>query len=780
MLAVILLVLLYTSLVKVRVEGALGDANTSTILPVLVLLPFPANHSHHGWDRGLDLLPAARIAVREVNNRTDMLVGYEIQLIEASSDDCGVSVTANSVSNYVRHSLSKSTSLKAIAVVGLVCSTVTSSVSQVAGQSEIDLLQISMSNSPIFRHKSIFNRLWRILPSTVTFINTTLSLFNRFNVSRVSIVYDQLGVYYQTSAEAFRETLQVSNITQLLHIGIEESDTFIDNALSSIRNEAARIIYLVGTIPEVIRILCKAEERNLIWPGYLWIIPDRQVQDFLDNQYCNNHAIGRALENVILLDFQLNNTRPLNDRLVSGKRLSEYYELYREELDRLKLEEFIKPYLATGYSIKPNRYANAMYDEVWALSLALNASLPDLDRLNLSLKHYQYNMSKITDVIEGHLQNVHFTGVVNDIAFDSYRESLAPVLVHQVRNSSEILIGKYSHELILLNNSNIKFVRDTFDIQYNLIPLPLAIIFYTSAGIILILITVTLILMMTVVYNEHEVKATSPLLSLIIFMGGYFDVISSILLVTNQSFLLDKASFISICMISHWMAACGLNLIGTTVLVKLVRVHRVFTHFGRTSKIWKDKYLFFIILAIALIFPTCLIVTFSSFLPPRYNQVSNYIYDSNPPVNLISLECGIDFVRQLYIVLIFIHYFIIISFLVFFSIQTRKVDRKDFKDTKKILAFVFLHFILFESLIAVSIVLKVNGEEKNANIVLALCLQLNTLFSIGLLIMPKVFPACYRKLTSKSAKLQVISNKLNRVLSSHSSLLLFSTSVQNN
>ena len=100
-------------------------------LRVLVLVPFPDSNGTNEWDRSLELLPAARVAVREINNKTDLLVGYEMQLIERSHDACGVSIHSifEEVSNLIGNALQTTVNdTNAIAVLGLACSTVASIV----------------------------------------------------------------------------------------------------------------------------------------------------------------------------------------------------------------------------------------------------------------------------------------------------------------------------------------------------------------------------------------------------------------------------------------------------------------------------------------------------------------------------------------------------------------------------------------------------------------------------------------------------------------------------
>ena len=78
-----------------------------------------------------------------------------------------------------------------------------------------------------------------------------------------------------------------------------------------------------------------------------------------------------------------------------------------EELGRVQTEY-------SSYEYMNNPFANAMYDELWTLALALNASLPDIREQSLSLTTYYTNISQITAIIKSHIQDVAFQGAVNN------------------------------------------------------------------------------------------------------------------------------------------------------------------------------------------------------------------------------------------------------------------------------------------------------------------------------------------------------------------------------
>ena len=718
------------------------SSNEDYPLPVLVLVPYPDPRNDSGWDRGLELIPAARVAVKEINNHTNLLPGYKVQLIEASSDACSVIITAKSLINLSTYTLSTSRPDNAIAVTGLACSTVTAAVSPIAGQSEIDLIQISMSTSPIFRNQNKYRRLWRVLPSSLPFNKAMIALMDYFNWNKVSTIYDEQGVYYQTTAELFREVITKSaSNTLVLHLGIDDNDIFIDHALDQIANETARIIYVSTTTLQSGILMCKAANRNLIWPGFVWIFQSVVKADIVKMKACDLEILNKALENVLFLSFPLNNRQP-NDVLVSGYSYDQYRKKYFKELEELQKEDYIQQYLSYKFQSYGSDFSNPMYDEIWALALALNSSLPDLESRNLSLKNYQYNMSEITDIIERHLKNVSFSGAVGEIKFDTNSESLLPVEIYQIRNKYSILIGKYQTDVLSLwNISEGTFPGDEFDIRYDLISKPLPIILSVESSICFLFTTITLLLMLCL-YKTPEIRATSPLLSILIFIGVYMNMLASVMVLIIQSIVVSSLTYSILCNISHRLLEAGLNLIIATVLMKLARISIVFRHFHRSSKIWHDHYLVIVIIAVAHLVPFFVNVIFLSLDPLKQSSKETMLYNENPPIKVISLFCTNEF-YFLWEFLTMSYTIILLAGLVFFAIKTRKIDRKHFKDTKKTIGFVFTMTLTGSILLPIIKILEITGNINTSTILLLFTLHLNVYIPLLFLIAPKVYPTFY-------------------------------------
>ena len=72
---------------------------------------------------------------------------------------------------------------------------------------------------------------------------------------------------------------------------------------------------------------------------------------------------------------------------------------------------------------------------------------------------------------------------------------------------------------------------------------------------------------------------------------------------------------------------------------RLLRIYHVFTHFGKTGKLWQHCYLFFLILLIYCL-PDLLIILRIIVNPIQYIEGATYLLTENPPVKVISTECS--------------------------------------------------------------------------------------------------------------------------------------------
>ena len=209
---------------------------------------------------------------------------------------------------------------------------------------------------------------------------------------------------------------------------------------------------------------------------------------------------------------------------------------------------------------------------------------------------------------------------------------------------------------------------------------------FCICGLAYILTTIILVLFL---YwrNEPEIKATSPYLSLVMFAGCYLLYTGITFQVISKSFAVGFNMFTAACNIDSWFGFIGLNLIFGTLFVRLLRINHIFRVFQKTSKIWSDQFLF---LGVLLICSGMLIIlmlwTTTDILYLKETQT--YISSAKPPHYKVTRGC-ININLGIWVTTAHAYNGVIILLVIFLAVQTRHIKWRNFKDTKKVNAYIF-------------------------------------------------------------------------------------------
>ena len=159
------------------------------------------------WDRGLEILPAAQLAVDKINGDPSILPGYQLELIQVDTGTCTHSFQFHSewLINFV-HQITREEN-HIVGVVGLFCTSVVQLLSQLAGHQGMSLLHISGSTSPALRNQEKYPYLWHMVPSSAVCVDAVLEMIDAFEWRNVAVIGAPGGLYYHTAKEfALKET----------------------------------------------------------------------------------------------------------------------------------------------------------------------------------------------------------------------------------------------------------------------------------------------------------------------------------------------------------------------------------------------------------------------------------------------------------------------------------------------------------------------------------------------------------------------------------------------
>ena len=329
-----------------------------------------------------------------------------------------------------------------------------------------------------------------------------------------------------------------------------------------------------------------------------------------------------------------------------------------------------------------NQFASAVHDSIWAFALALNNWTSD------ELRSYRPE-DNITALVQKYLKRVHFSGALGDISF-SERELVNGVDIFHVRNGEEVCIGNYNPL-----SGNLTFhlqpgiiLEDDFETKTVLLHSAFMIVSYTIVGALMIFTTVVLALFIYY-WNKPSIKASSPILSILIFAGCYMLYIACLIAGANN---LDISIFGSMCLAQVWFNTTGLQLIYSTLFMRLIRVYRIFFHiFAKPGKIWSDQAMF--ALSFIPVLVTILLMTIWTVVDPLETRSTTPVFDmtSNPPQYTNDVFCETkrnNLIVWLSVILYGVNGVTIFGVVVLATL-TRNVHLDSFRDTKKVNAFVF-------------------------------------------------------------------------------------------
>ena len=492
------------------------------------------------------------------------------------------------------------------------------------------------------------------------------------------------------------------------------------------------------------QLLCKLERVGQTFPSYIWIRITTTLHDTLqDNKACEEEALTRAQQGHIELQIE---GHVSNDTiLVSDEDFLMYATKYRKYLP--EVERDYNQSISTDLI-----YSSILYDQVWALALAINGSLPELKNRNLS--NYGIGQRQITGVIKKHLAELDFQGASGRIMFNNKRGMQATVDIYQINGSNEVLIGSFapfvtservvSYNLSLSIGSN-DVPGDELTVVYTTLSLPGVITLYAIIGIIIVYITIVLILL---IYfrKTPELKATSPYLSIGIFVGCYLVSFSTaIALIKIESHNADVIRGVLIASIV--LNDIGKNLYYSILALKLIRVLRIFTTWRvKCHLLWKDA----VLATVAIIFSLSSLFTFFYLLPGQVEIQEEVVMKTTVKIKVVFVQ----YHNILIIIALGFVKLIVVFIVIIVAVASRKIERKNFKETKKIILLVSILFYISLTFIGVESVLTSQHEYIGANIVYVINENLQVLAVVTFLYIPKIVPVSfdkYRKLSLTSS-----------------------------
>lgn len=563
-----------------------------------------------GWIGGSGCLPAARMALDDVNARQDLLPGYKLEMTYKDSQ-CNPGKAALFMYDMIYHPPKK-----VIMVCG--CSTVCSIVAESANMWNLIVVGYGAS-SPALSDRSRFPTFFRTHPSATIHNPTRIRLFEKYGWSRVAIILETEEVFIETARD-LEQRCRARNIQLLTRVSFVRQPA---DAMDNLKRADPRIIVGMFYKQQARRVMCEAYKRGLYGDKYVWFLIGWYEDDWwteVKDLDCTYEQMKAAVDGHLTTEGLLLNLD--NRRTISGYTSREWLHRYQSELanrasrgpltsipgynlshedtssavystenlDRIAssnssfkqhssvtMQKTQTPAITT--SIRPEGYQEAplAYDAIWAIALALNSTINDLDQLKLSINNFNYTQTPhIRNVFLKNLRQTNFLGISGEVAFSDIGDRIAWTQIEQLVDGNYTVIGYFDSRT---NNLNLTETRIRWSrgepprdrtiikelVQYLDLPYMLCIMIMS---LLAILASAALIYFNWTLREDPLIKMSHPPSNNIMLVGCIVCLVSVILFGLDGRFITQNR-FPLICDLRAWCLNLGFSLFFGSMLWKV-------------------------------------------------------------------------------------------------------------------------------------------------------------------------------------------------------------------
>ncbi|XP_072048089.1 gamma-aminobutyric acid type B receptor subunit 2-like [Amphiura filiformis] len=553
------------------------------------------------WDAS-GVLPAVKMGLEHINNRTDILAEYELKMVW-NNTQCYSNIGNRMFIDQVFKKPTK------VVQIGPACST---SAEVIAGSAQFwNLITMSYSaEAPKLSDKNSYPYFYRTCSIGTSSNPAIIGLMRQFGWTRLATLVHG-DVTFALAVEELISRVIDSNFT------IVTSETVASNPeiqVANIKKKDGKIIYVYMYVDVARKIFCEAYRQEICTPEYVWIVPGWYSQqwwiDENDQINCTVNEMNEAVSSTTILTTEQLNIGTKDRATISGFTPKELESKLRDRLKRPLNENYTW-----------NDYAPYGYDATWATGLMLNKSAQELvgkvfaDGKKRRLEDFSYEDSEMLEIFIDILNQTDFEGMSGRITFRD-GDRLADTSIGQIQEYKKIPVATYS-----INNDSLVW-ENNITWKGGYIPLDHTAIVsleeyhgvsYASYVVMCLFAAIGILMAGTFLafnirYREERlVKRSSPNINNIIIIG-------SILIYTTVPIGgLDHQTDVSTdtlqaaCQLRVWFLSTGFVLAFGSMFSKTWRVYRVAALKTPVRRVITDRYLFimiFVFLCIDVFFLT--------------------------------------------------------------------------------------------------------------------------------------------------------------------------------
>ncbi|KTG41069.1 hypothetical protein cypCar_00010070, partial [Cyprinus carpio] len=588
-----------------------------------------------GWPGGQACLPAAQMALDLVNNRTDILPDYELELIHYDS------MCDPGEATKLLYDLLYTEPIKIVLMPG--CSSVSTLVAEAARMWNLIVFSYG-SSSPALSNRQRFPTFFRTHPSATLHNPTRVRLFQKWGWTKIATIQQTTEVFTSTLddlEERVKEAgieisvrqsfltdpaVAVKNLKQVR--GPEDPRKDVQEGLKgetcpapqmkcftrdilatpalpatrdkkimhgladtqgtikkrSVQRQDARIIVGLFYETEARKVFCEASDNyssfsqvfkeKLYGKKYVWFL----IGWYADNWFkIKDPAINCTVENMTeaVEGHVTTEIVMLNPETVRGASNLTSQEFLAQLMSRLGGKN---PEETGGFQEAP-----LAYDAVWALALALNRTVAPLRAKGWALEDFNYNNKEITAEIYRALNTSSFEGVSGHVVFDAQGSRMAWTLIEQLQGGSYKKIGYYDSTKGNLSwYGNDKWIglgppadqtKVIEEFRYLSQKLFVSVSVFAGLGILLGIVCLSFN-----IYNSsvRYIQNSQPYLNNMTAVGCVL-ALAAVFPLGIDGLHIQRSQFPVVCQFRLWLLGLGFSLAYGSMFTKIWWVHTVFT-----------------------------------------------------------------------------------------------------------------------------------------------------------------------------------------------------------
>lgn len=742
------------------------NTTTKEVIYLLTLLPYPNPEPalHPSWDGGDDVQPVLDLAKDQVNRHPSVLENYTLELIHGRD---GCDIVVETPLGFVERVFTPEAPRFA-GIIGPGCSTSTTLLGPTTGQPDLSMVMLHGGGSILLANRTIYPNLVGTLGSTEGFVHGFVNLVRKASWKRLAILYDDSRLYYLSTKRLLSERL----VELASQPGFEDFEVEILSPVSfnylpldQIQWGLLRVVYLLCPLALTQRILCLAHNRRMLYPNYQFAVMSHPLEDVLDqvsftyagtSYNCSEEDMLSAVEKMVFLTYSLLPEEEAT--LISNTTYPQYLSDYSDYRDA---------HNERGLSTRNSTYtvfATMYYDSVWAWALVL-------DNLTKSQPDFEpgspYGNTEHAHAIVEQFYSTSFQGMSGLVSYD-HNTGFTPrrIDIFQIDNSTEEHIASINAagDITLINSSRV-FIPDSFQ-NVTLRPNRGVAIFFMV--VVMVQFAAILVLhVITLVYHKRpSIKATTPKLLHMSYVGIYTAVVGTFLLSLHNAVPIGVEHQAAICQVLWtWCLSIGITLTFLPVAMRTWRIYRIFKHYLNPGPLISDPILISVVLAF-LVVDLVVAVVWTATSPFFVSPVTSILEDEVRDLNVVGVRYDCRSNHLFYWTGGTLAYKCLILFVfAVFAFLTRKIANSDFSTTfLRVLVFLLaivlpLGFTIYYLIVGLTL------DDPTGNYSFAtLCVVLNV--SIGLnivcLFLPPVLPLfrLFRYRTAKALSSTLSTSKM--------------------